>query len=336
MQTNRTAANRSWLLAICFSGSNRRCRGVLFFAILSLLPLPGLSDSPVILLLQSGAAPIYQKVSSTIVSDLESICGECRTYQIKQLSLGDAEVDPLLKSDSSRLKLIVSIGVKAAQRVATSKTSAAKLYTLIPKSFADSLMPDATTKRASAIYLDQPFTRQLNLVNLIRSDQHVLGILFGPATATSRTLLESTAETLGIPILTETATKEDEVGLALNRLLNGSDFILALPDPLIYNRNTIFNILLSSYHNRIPFIGFSASYVKAGAMLAVYSTPSDIGMHIAETIRQFVINGGADLPESAFPRYFSIETNRSVAHSLDINLPASTELKQLLDRLERP
>ena len=336
MQTNRTAAGRCWLSAKCFSGTNRRCRGLLFFAILSLLPFPGLSDSPVILLLQSGAAPVYQKVTSTIASDLESICSECQAYQIKQLSLDDAQVDSLLRSDDSGLKLIVSLGVKAAQRIATSATSSAKLYTLIPKSLADSLITDTTMKRASAVYLDQPFTRQLNLINLIKSDQHVLGILLGPATVSSRSLLESTAETLGIPTLTETATKKDDVGLALNRLLNGSNIILALPDPLIYNRNTIFNILLSSYHNQIPVIGFSASYVKAGAMLAVHSTPSDIGMHIAENIRHFVINGGADLPEPAFPRYFSIEVNRNVAHSLDINLPASTELKQLLDRLERP
>jgi putative tryptophan/tyrosine transport system substrate-binding protein len=331
---NRRAAAYCRRLAKYLSGTYQRRRGVLLSAFLSLLPLPVLSDTPIVWLLQSGNAAVYQEVSSSIITSLESICQECLTYQFKRANVDDTQVDELLGSDKSSLKLIVSIGVRAAQLVSKSEISVPKLYTLIPKSSASSLKLDKTSKSVSVIYLDQPLSRQLNLVKLISSSNQVLGVLFGPATAALRTVIEGEAKNLNIPTRTESIAEEAEVGPALRRVLDGCDILLALPDPLVYNRNTIFNILLSSYHNQIPVIGFSASYVKAGAMLAVHSTPSDIGMHIAETIRQFVLDGGIYLPDPEFPKYFSVEVNRSVARSLDINLPASMDLKQLLEQME--
>jgi len=224
--------------------------------------------------------------------------------------------------------------VKAARFIARSQLPTPRLYTLIPFSSAASLNLDQASATVSAIYLDQPFLRQLNLIKLLSKNRQVLGIVFGPATAASRARVKQAAEILEIPIRQETVAEEKAVGPALKRLLEESDVLLALPDPLVYNQNTIFNILLSSYHNQVPVVGFSASYVKAGAMLAVYSSPADIGKHITETIRQFVITDGNDLPGVEFPRYFSIEVNKNVVRSLDINLPTATELKQQLERLE--
>ena len=321
-------------LAKHFSGTARRCRRVLLSLLLSLYPFIAYSDSPTIWLLQSGEAPVYEQVTASILSSLDSICAECAAYQIKQLNLDDTPSDALSASGDSKPTLIVSIGVKAARFVASSQTPVPKLYTLIPYSSAASLNLDESSKNASAIYLDQPYIRQLKLIKLIKTEKQVLGVLFGPATSALRAMLKMAANNLKIPIATESVTEEAEVGQALRRILESSDILLALPDPLVYNRDTIFNILLSSYHSQIPVIGFSASYVNAGAMLAVFSTPSDIGIHIAETIRQFIISDGKGLPEAEFPRYFSVEVNRSVARSLDIDLPDSEELKQRLEQME--
>lgn len=310
-------------------------REIILSVLLTIYAFPVLSNSPVILLVQSGSASVYQQITSKILSSLETNCTECQRYRITQANIEDVQFDELLRAESSRLKLVVTIGVKAARLIAMSQLSTPRLYTLIPIASAASLNLNETSETASAIYLDQPFLRQLNLIKLISNARQVLGVVFGPATTASRGTLELAAESLGIPIRQETVNEEIAVGPALRRLLVESDVLLALPDPLVYNQNTIFNILLSSYHNQVPVIGFSASYVKAGAMLAVYSSPSDIGRHIAGTIRQFVMTGANALPGAEFPRYFSIEVNKNVARSLDIDLPTATELKQRLDRLER-
>lgn len=319
--------------ARCFPSAIGRCREALIATLLLLFALPALSASPVILLVKSGSEVVYQELSASIESALETLCPECANYQVKTINLDDMPVDQL-NADNAGIELIVTIGVNAAQLIAKSDISTPRLYTLIPKSAAASMRLDEHAANTSVVYLDQPVRRQLNLVKLITSENQVLGVLFGPTTDSSRMLLEKAARDLAIPLQTESADVENEIGPALKNLLEHSNIILALPDPLIYNRNTIFNILLSSYHHRIPLIGFSASYVKAGAMLAIHSTPQDIGLQIAEIIRQFVTTAGGNLPDSEYPKYFSIEVNQSVAHSLDINLPDAEELKQRLQRME--
>lgn len=326
-QILRRRADRFFLTAI------HCCREALISALLLLFALPALSEPPTILLIKSGTAAVYQEVSTSIRTALENHCPECASYQVKTISLEDGPNDQLNAHHSDTV-LIVTIGVSAARLITESDQSIPRLYTLIPRTAADSMGLVESAPTASVLYLDQPIRRQLNLVKLITSKNQVLGVLFGPTTAGSRALLESAAGDLGIPLQTDMAEVENEIGPALKNLLDHSDIILALPDPLIYNRNTIFNILLSSYHHRVPLIGFSASYVKAGAMLAVHSTPQQIGMHISEIIQQFIKNAGEYLPDSEYPRYFSIEVNPSVADSLDINLPDADELQQHLKRME--
>lgn len=310
--------------------TNRR----LLLLLLILASCPVYSDSPLLLILQSGSAPVYQEVTRSILTSVESICSECRNYRISQANIEDEPLEKLLEPDGDKPILLVTIGVNAARRVAELQSATPRLYTLIPLSTAASLNMDESSASTSAIYLDQPFTRHLNLIKLIGTGKQVVGVLFGPVTQDSSAVLKLAAAELGISIRQETVTEQSQVGPALRRLLEESDLLLALPDPLVYNQNTIFNILLSSYHNQVPVVGFSASYVKAGALLAVYSTPSNIGRQIAETIRQFVTTGSNALPDAAFPRYFSIEVNRNVARSLDIDLPSAIELQKHLEQLE--
>jgi ABC-type uncharacterized transport system substrate-binding protein len=294
------------------------------------------ADQQSILILSSGNAKVYQQVSSSIRSSLKKLCGtptgsDCREYRIVESTLG--------ADDSSRREstlpwnLVVTIGVKAAENARRLHEPAAKLYTLIPKASTEALGLDDADNNASAVYLDQPIMRQLNLVKLAKEGDVRMGALLGPTTEHLRPLIEMATKSLNITAHIESVTTSEEIGPALRRTLDESDILLALPDPLIYNQKTIFNILLSSYHNRIPVIGFSASYVKAGAMLAVYSKPDDIGMQIAEVVKNYLVGEGG-LPRPVFPKYFSVESNRSVSRSLGIKLPGNRQLADHLRSLE--
>jgi signal transduction histidine kinase len=92
--------------------------------------------------------------------------------------------------------------------------------------------------------------------------------------------------------------------------------LLAVPDSTVYNNRTISNILLTAYHQRSPVVGFSPAYVKAGALLALYSTPAQVGQQAGEAARLGLATGS--LPPPAAPRHFRISTNPYVARSLGI------------------
>jgi ABC-type uncharacterized transport system substrate-binding protein len=68
----------------------------------------------------------------------------------------------------------------------------------------------------------------------------------------------------------------------------------------------------------VPVIGFSPAYVKAGALVAVHSTPAQLARQVNEILQRLSVN--PTLPAPQHPEYFSIAVNAHVARSLEIPL----------------
>ena len=117
----------------------------------------------------------------------------------------------------------------------------------------------------------------------------------------------------------------------LSELLADIDLLLTLPDPAVYNKRTIVSVLLSSYRQRVPVVGFSRAYVKAGALIALHSTPEQIGRQIAEALVHRLAHGRWPRAGIQHPNYFDVAINARVARSLGIRLP---QPQDLLHRLQ--
>jgi ABC-type uncharacterized transport system substrate-binding protein len=142
---------------------------------------------------------------------------------------------------------------------------------------------------------------------------------------TENSLIRS-ASRLEMHLHLEKIETTDQIGASLNRLLYKSDVLLAIPDTRIHNQSTVSNILISSYRKRIPLIGFSSAYVKAGALAAVYSSPEDIAFHIRDNIVR-VYSGKKIENSEQNAEYFSILFNSEVARSLDFPAKSVYELE---------
>ena len=129
----------------------------------------------------------------------------------------------------------------------------------------------------------------------------------------------------------EMVADEEDLVPALKRLLPNSDALLAVPDAAIYNRGNIATILLTSYRAKVPLFGFSQSYVKAGALAAVYSQPWQIAQQVADIIQGLPTNGSLPAPQS--PRYFSVDINPQVRLSLELNMADEAQLLLKLKQL---
>lgn len=120
----------------------------------------------------------------------------------------------------------------------------------------------------------------------------------------------------------------------LRGLLEQNDVLLMLPRQSIYNRDTLKGVLLTSYRSRKPAISYSPAHVKSGALASIYSSPTDIGRHLALLVNQRIKKSGYKPPAFEYARFYSIATNRRVARALDIELPTESELRSALDRLK--
>lgn len=101
----------------------------------------------------------------------------------------------------------------------------------------------------------------------------------------------------------------------------GIDALWLIPDTIVCYRAIIKYILLSSLKHKIPVMGISPSYARAGALLALSCDYEDIGRQSGEiSIRILNEESPADIPISA-PRKTKLYLNQLVADRLGIKIP---------------
>lgn len=228
--------------------------------------------------------------------------------------------------------LLIAVGTRAMQAVAQDPPDLPVLNVLVSRSAFEKIASRggqyADSAKFSAVFLDQPFSRQLDLIRLVLPERKRIGVLLGPESAMAASQLQAAAKPAGFGLVFDKAENEKELLPALKKLLGESDVLLSVPDATIYNRGTIQSVLLTTYRHQTPVIGFSSAYVKAGALAAVYSTPAQIGRQAAEIALHLSPRSG--LPPPQMPRYFSVSTNTQVARSLGIPLASEETLSEKL------
>ena len=193
----------------------------------------------------------------------------------------------------------------------------------------EKLAPTFATPRrqTSAIYLDQPISRHLQLVRVAQPRaQRGRGV--GAVAIGFAIRAHPRGEQFRLRLSTAALSGGGDLFSSLQTLLPNVDALLLFPDPLVVNRGNVQNLMLTTYRQRVPVVGHSQNLVDAGALVAVYSTPQQIGQQVAETIQRMLPARHWELPPPAYPKYFTIKTNSSVARSLDIDVPSEAVLAQ--------
>ncbi len=183
------------------------------------------------------------------------------------------------------------------------------------------------------VRITQPPCRQLELISILNKHWKRVGFLMDTPDDSRLAVLQSCAKELNLEINAVQIINGD-LPMAIDKLLQNSDVLLALPDYRIYNRRSVKDILLSAYRLRIPVIGFSDNFVNAGAIAATYSSPDQIARQLVTIILDRMKNG--TLPDKAmvYPEYFSVSTNKQVANALYVLLPSENSIKLSIQRME--
>jgi len=267
----------------------------------------------------------YAEIADYIASDLkQNGAGRSRTIGAEALA----------RMDRSGTDVVVAVGLKATQAVAAMDLRAPVISTLIPKAsfekIARQLKNKPNQQYFSAVYLDQPVARQLELMCLVLPDKKRVGVILGPTSEGLLESLQTETRARGMQLHAVHIGSEAELFPALQNLFNEADVLLSLPDPLVFSAQTIQSVLFTSYRFQIPVIGFSPAYVRAGALIAVHSTPVQLARQVMEMLHRFA-SGTSSLPPPQYPEYFSVTVNRQVARSLGFTIGEEEKLATQLE-----
>ncbi len=303
-------------------------RPFLLLLLLAGLAAACMADEPVVAVVSSDRSAPYQEAAEGILRELNRP-GEPRR---DVLQLSPAE---LAERRGVSPRLYVALGTEACAALVRSATPTSVLCALLPRASFERVLREAGRRAGAtltALYLNQPVGRQLDLMRLALPQARRVGVLWGPDSQFNEALLESAAQARGLQVVGAVVRPNELVFNGLKKILDQSDLLLAMADPQIYNSTSIQNILLASFRAQVPMMAFSPAYVRAGALLAVYSTPAQIGEQAGALARGVLQGQPLGVPQ--YPLQFEVGVNEHVARSLGLTLDARS-LTERLRRLER-
>ena len=284
--------------------------------------------APQVLVVLSESGGAYREATETLRSVLREQGGAN--------TLSTVQVDELSNNVLAEADILVAVGVRAMEALAQESIVAGNrptLNILVPRQNFESLRArlKLDTKMFTAIYLDQPLSRHLRLIKQILPSRSRVGVVLSVATPERIKILQQAAREQQLGLEIEQVSSQEEIIPALKRLLVNDKVLLALPDPLVFNKNTAQSILLTSYRAQTPLIAYSKTYVQAGALAAVFSTPTQIGQQAAEVLTRALQSKNFLLPTAQYPKYFSVTVNYQVGRSMGFDLDDEATL---LDRVK--
>lgn len=279
------------------------------------------SDS--VLLVHDGKNELASQIIQSLTQQLSK---ESVHIDILDIASQPLPENPTLQNYST----VITLGNQATEASLKKNPHVSLLSLLVSRQSWSQLKYPENGHSRSVILLDQPVDRQLHFIRALFGDNNSIGILLGPYSSSLEKELIDSARHLNQKLAIKTIENDDELIPSLSNLTEKSDVLLAIPDAIVYNKRSIQGILLLTYRNKTPVIGFSQAYSRAGAVASLFSSADNIAQHTAEIIRD-----KSATSRIYYPKYYSINFNQQVARTLGITPLNEKELIERLDQEEK-
>jgi ABC-type uncharacterized transport system substrate-binding protein len=224
-------------------------------------------------------------------------------------------VNALQEQQLSQDDLLVTIGNDSADAIEGLALDSPIIYSFssisaLPKSEGNWL----------ATVIEQPLQRLLTVAPQLIKHDYKKQILL-PFSQENITQIKNSINDTNSPSLKLVEVLEHEKpAKKIDPFLFKSGAIIAINDKSIWSGENARWMLIQAYKNNVPVIGFSQKFLKAGALVVVYSSLEQIADTTAESISNWYTHKKLPKKNIVYSDY-NIEYNRKIARTLKINVP---------------
>lgn len=242
------------------------------------------------------------------------------SLKVISLKSGDNSLteSPVSGAENQAPDLVFTLGESALERATQESPGTPIVAGMVLDSGKIKQAPNTT-----GVALDFPVATQLDWLRRILPKAYSVGVLYNPRVNEDRiNLARQEAQKIDLRIVSQTVSSPQELPGALKQIEREANVLWGVPDETVLAPQTAKQILLFSYRNRIPFIGLSKAWVKAGALYALDRDYVDIGEQCGE-IAVRILQGTpvTDIPVVP-PRKILFSVNAKTAKHMKIELPA--------------
>jgi putative ABC transport system substrate-binding protein len=178
-------------------------------------------------------------------------------------------------------------------------------------------------RNATGVVLEFPVETEFRFLQRLLPRQKRIAVLYHAVENRGRVeAADRAARALGLRLEARRLASPRELPAALDDLSSDTDVLWGLADQVVLNPQTAQPILLFSLRHRIPFVGLSLTWVKAGALYALDRDYADIGAQCAELAARVLRGTPPSALPPAPPRKVVYALNLRTARHLNIAIPA--------------
>ncbi len=275
------------------------------------------AESPRVVVLSTQDVGPYQEV---IAGFRQALTKQAATAQIDVVSLqGNTQKAHEMVAEIKKQppSLLVALGSLAAQAAVREGGETPILASMILA--ADELPKSAN---ATAVILDFPLETQFQWLQRILPGSATLGVLYHPQENVAKVQAATrVAKGMGLTLIGRGVESPRDLPDAIENLFRSIDVLWGVADQTVMTPQTAEPILLASLRNKIPLVGLSTSWVKAGALYALDRNYSDIGLQCGELAVKILSGTKAGSIPVTGPRKVAYSLNLKTASLLNMELP---------------
>jgi ABC-type uncharacterized transport system substrate-binding protein len=272
-------------------------------------PVPGS-----VVVVAEGGVPAYGEAVEGLTGGLGP--GVARVVDLRGASAGN---DLRQSLEARETRVVVAVGSRAVAELRARRTALPVVATMV--------LRGPQPEGAGQIDLDVPLGAQLAAVRGLLPRATRAGIIRNPDRARySAEALESQGRKEGYTLVVADCDGPGHLLRVVGSLKGKVDFLLCLPDPDLYNAVTIQPLLLAAIEYRLPIVGFSPAFVRAGAAAGVYPDYRAMGRQAAEMALR--IARGESAGGEEYPSRLQVAVNQRVTRllGLDLRIPPGAEV----------
>lgn len=224
---------------------------------------------------------------------------------------GAAELSRLLGSRETRVA--VAVGSRALAEIEARHPAA-------PVVAAMALRENRPRGEAPAAEVDVEATlaSQLEVMRILLPNRWRVGIIHNSSSSRhTAAALEARARKSGFTAVVAECDGPARLLKAMASFKGKVDFVLCFPDPELFNAVTIKPMILASLEMRLPVVGFSPAFVRAGAAAGIYPDYRESGRQAAALATRLL--KGDDHPGMEAPAKVKVAINERLERLLGLD-----------------